>query len=114
MERTNIIVSDITCMKEKFCVAGWDMDKLRMKRLLINGGYWDATDLASIGDSYSRIFVNNHTLEVSHDYPHGTEDVNINIHSVTIKKYSDPDKKLPRNSGHPFHQALWKFLTTMS
>jgi hypothetical protein len=73
-------------MKDKFCVAGWDVDEGRMKRLLINGGYWDATNLTSIGTWYSLIMVNTGLLDKPRDYPQRTDDVNIDIDSISHQK----------------------------
>jgi hypothetical protein len=71
-------------MKDKFCVAGWDVDEGRMKRLLINGGYWDTTNLASIGTWYSLITVNTSLLDSPRDYPQRTDDVNIEHKSSKV------------------------------
>ena len=35
MKKSNIIISDITCMKEKYCIAGFDTYENRMKRLMV-------------------------------------------------------------------------------
>ena len=45
MKKSNIIISDITCMKEKFCI-----------RLMLDGGYWDA---GQIPTTYCEILVDN-------------------------------------------------------
>ncbi|MDR2666961.1 MAG: hypothetical protein LBB34_02495 [Holosporales bacterium] len=86
MSKTNIVLSDITCMKDKFCIAGWDLDECRMKRLLINGGYWDTHNLDSIGKWYSLISVNTDLLDKPRDYPQRTDDVNVNIDSIDCRK----------------------------
>ena len=90
MKQSNIIISDITNMKEKFCVAGWDMHERRMKRLLINGGYWDGSQIPQ----YSSIIVNNEPLEEPRDYPHRTEDVNIEFDSIKVQEIFKPGKEL--------------------
>lgn len=46
--KSNIIISDITCMKDKFCIAGFDVYENRMKRLLITGGYWSLDNIKKI------------------------------------------------------------------
>jgi hypothetical protein len=56
-----------------------------MKRLLINGGYWDETSLASIGRWYSLITVNTSLLDNPRDYPQRTDDVNIDIDSISYQ-----------------------------
>ena len=56
MKKSHIVISDITCMKEKFCIAGFDTYEKRMKRLMIDGGYWN-TD--QIPPSYCEILVDN-------------------------------------------------------
>ena len=38
MKKSHIVISDITCLKEKFCIAGFDTYEKRMKRLMIDGG----------------------------------------------------------------------------
>jgi hypothetical protein len=86
MNKIDVIISDITCMKERFCVAGWDLGECRMKRLLIDGSYWNAEDLSVIGKRYSWITVSSQSLSDQRDYPHRTEDVNIDVDSVKIKK----------------------------
>ncbi len=45
MKKSHIIISDIICMKEKFCIAGFDTYEKRMKRLMIDGGYWNANQI---------------------------------------------------------------------
>jgi hypothetical protein len=94
--KTNIIVSDITCMKEKFCLAGWDLNECRMKRMLINHGYWDDADLART-QGHSWIIVDNEPLAEPRDYPHRTEDVNIDIDSIEIKQRLTSGKEIVDN-----------------
>ena len=90
MKPSNIIISDITNMKEKFCVAGWDIHERRMKRLLIDGGYWDENQIPQ----YSSIIVNNEPLAEPRDYPHRTEDVNIELDSVKVQEVFELSKRL--------------------
>jgi len=90
MKSSNIIISDITNMKEKFCIAGWDAHERKMKCLLINGGYWDETQIPQ----YSSIIVNNEPLTEPRDYPHRTEDMNIEFESIKVQEAFEPDRKL--------------------
>ncbi len=90
MKKSNIIISDITCMKEKFCIAGWDIGEKRMKRLLIDNMYWDEKDIPT----YSVINVENEPLTTLRDYPHQTEDTNINLDSIKVLEIYQPDGKL--------------------
>lgn len=90
MKKSNIIISDITCMKEKFCVAGWDTYERKMKRLLINRGYWDIEQIPK----YSSIIVNSEPLKEPRDYPHRTEDINIEYDSIEVIDVFEPGKKL--------------------
>ena len=90
MKQSNIIISDITNMKEKFCIAGWDTYERRMKRLLIDRGYWDGNQIPQ----YSSIMVNNEPLKEPRDYPHRTEDVNIEFDSIKVGEIYEPGKKL--------------------
>jgi hypothetical protein len=73
-------------MKNKFCVAGWDLDECRMKRLLIDGGYWDTTNLPSIGKWYSSLSVYTRLLDTPRDYPQRTDDVNVEVDSICCQK----------------------------
>lgn len=72
-------------MKEKFCVAGWDLNECRMKRLLINRGYWDLKELEKL-HGHSWIIVENEPLTEPRDYPHRTEDVNIDLDTLYVKE----------------------------
>jgi len=91
MKKSNIIISDITCMKEKFCIAGFDTYEKRMKRLMIDGGYWDENQIPK---TYCQVMVENEPFDEQRDYPHRTEDVNINYESVEIERYFEPGKEL--------------------
>jgi hypothetical protein len=73
-------------MKDKFCIAGWDLNEHRMKRLLINGVYWNTTNLSSIGKWYSLISISTNLLENPRDYPQRTNDVNIDVDSIYCQK----------------------------
>jgi hypothetical protein len=57
-----------------------------MKRLLIDGGYWNTGNLASIGEWYSLIAVNTNSPDKPRDYPQRTDDVNIDIDSISHQK----------------------------
>ncbi|MCL2538087.1 MAG: hypothetical protein FWE52_01240 [Alphaproteobacteria bacterium] len=85
MKPSNIIISDITNMKEKFCIAGWDIGELRMKRLLIDRGYWDEANLAKL-KGHSWIVIHNEVLKEPRDWPHRTEDVNVDLNTLQIKE----------------------------
>ena len=91
MKKSNIIISDITCMKEKFCIAGFDTYEKRMKQLMIDGSYWDENQIPR---TYCQIMVENEPFDEPRDYPHRTEDVNINYESIEIEKYFEPGKEL--------------------
>lgn len=91
MKKANIILSDITCMKEKFCIAGFDTYEKRMKRLMLDGGYWDASQIPT---TYCEILVDNEEFKEPRDYPHRTEDVNIDIDSIEVLREFEPDKEL--------------------
>jgi len=78
-------------MKEKFCIAGFDTYEKRMKRLMIDGGYWN-TD--QIPPSYCEILVDNEEFKEPRDYPHRTEDVNINFDSIEVLQEFEPGKEL--------------------
>ncbi|MDR1390788.1 MAG: hypothetical protein LBI95_00220 [Holosporales bacterium] len=86
MNRTNVVISDITCMKDKFCVAGWDVDECRMKRLLVNGGYWNLSNLSKLGEWYSLITVDTTSPDKSRSYPQRTDDVNVDFDSICCQK----------------------------
>jgi hypothetical protein len=90
MKPSNIIISDITNMKDKFCIAGWDTHERRMKRLMIDGKYWEENQLPQ----YSSIIVNNEPYAEPRDYPHRTEDVNIDFDSIKVQQVFEPGKKL--------------------
>ena len=77
-------------MKEKFCIAGWDTYERKMKRLLINRGYWDADQVPE----YSSIMVNTEPLKEPHDYPHRSEDINTDFESIEVVEAFQPGQKL--------------------
>ena len=91
MKKSNIIISDITCMKEKFCIAGFDTYEKHMKRLMLDGGYQDASQIPT---TYCEILVDNEKYKEPRDYPHRTEDVNIDINSIEVLREFEPDKEL--------------------
>lgn len=90
MKPSNIIISDITDMKEKFCVAGWDTHERRMKRLMIDGKYWEENQVPQ----YSSIIVDNEPFKEPRDYPHRIEDVNIDFGSIKVQEVFEPGKRL--------------------
>lgn len=91
MKKSHIVISDITCMKEKFCIAGFDTYEKHMKRLMIDGGYWDANQIPA---TYCEILVDNEDFKEPRDYPHRTEDVNIDFNSIEILREFEPGKDL--------------------
>ena len=78
-------------MKEKFCIAGFDTYEKCMKRLMIDGGYWNANQIPT---RYCEILVDNEEFKEPRDYPHRTEDVNIDIKSIEILQEFEPGKEL--------------------
>ena len=71
----NIIISDLTYMKETCCVAGWNPDYNKMMRLLINGNHWDEKDLKKLrGHSMVRVNTVPVDPKKARDYPHKSED----------------------------------------
>ncbi len=94
--KTNIIISDITCMKDKFCVAGFDTYNNKMRRLLIDGGYWNLDDINKI-KTYSSIIADIYPLKETRDYPQRTEDINIDINSIEVLQYFDKAKDIAEN-----------------
>lgn len=91
MKKSHIVISDITCMKEKFCIAGFDTYEKRMKRLMIDGGYWDADQIPA---TYCEILVDNEEFKEPRDYPHRTEDINIDFDSIEVLQEFEPGKNL--------------------
>lgn len=91
MKKSNIIISDITCMKEKFCIAGFDPYEKRMKRLMIDGGYWEGKQIPS---TYCEILVDNEDFKEPRDYPHRSEDVNIDFDSIEVLHEFESGKEL--------------------
>lgn len=86
-----VITSDITYMKEIYCVAGWNPSGRHMKRLLINGKHWEDSDLKRIG-RYASLIVTVIPAESSRDFPHLTEDIWIDEDFKVIKTYDNPKK----------------------
>ncbi len=86
-----VITSDITYMKETYCVAGWNPSGRHMKRLLINGRHWEDSDLKRIG-KYASLLINVIPAERSRDFPHQTEDTWIDEDFKVIRTYDDPKK----------------------
>ena len=78
-------------MKEKFCIAGFDTYEKRMKRLMIDGGYWNEDQIPA---TYCEILVDNEDFKEPRDYPHRTEDVNIDFYSIEILQEFEPKKDL--------------------
>lgn len=86
-----VITSDITYMKENYCVAGWNPSARRMVRLLINGKHWTDDDLKRLG-GYAEILVTVIPAEKLRDFPHQTEDTWIDDNFQIIKAYTDLGK----------------------
>ena len=91
MKKSHIVISDITYMKEKFCIAGFDTYEKRMKRLMIDAGYWNADQIPA---SYCEILVDNEEFKEPRDYPHRTEDVNIDFDSIEVLQEFELGKDL--------------------
>ena len=89
--QVNIVTSDITYMKETYCVAGWNPSTRQMRRLLINGKHWDDNDLKRIG-RYASLLVTVIPTERYRDFPHRTEDIWISNDFRVIKTYDAPKK----------------------
>lgn len=70
----NVITSDITYMKETYCVAGWSPSTRQIKRLMIGGHHWSDEDLKKLG-KYASLNVTVIPKEGGRDYPHKTEDI---------------------------------------
>ena len=86
----NVITSDITYMKDTYCVAGWSPSTGQMKRLMINGDHWSDKDLKKIG-KYASLNVNVIPKEIDgRNYPHKTEDTNIDDNFKVVRHYDDP------------------------
>lgn len=60
------VTSDITYMKETYCIAGWNPSGQHMKRLFIKGKHCEDSDLKKIG-KYARLLVNVIPAERSRD-----------------------------------------------
>lgn len=85
----NVITSDITYMKDTFCVAGWCPSTSSMKRLMIEGHHWDDADLKKIG-KYASLNVNVLPKKGGRNYPHKTEDTWIDKDFKVVRHYDDP------------------------
>lgn len=85
----NVITSDITYMKDTFCVAGWCPSASAMKRLMIDGRHWADADLKKIG-KYASLNVTIMTKDGGRDYPHKTEDTWIDKNFTVVRRYDDP------------------------
>ena len=86
----NVITSDITYMKDTYCVAGWSPNTGQMKRLMINGNHWSDDDLKKIG-KYASLNVNVIPKEGGRNYPHKTEDTNIDENFKVVCHYEKPE-----------------------
>ncbi len=86
----NVITSDITYMKDTYCVAGWSPSTGQMKRLMINGNHWSDKDLKKIG-KYASLNVSVIPKEGARDYPHKTEDTNIDDNFKVVRHYENPE-----------------------
>ena len=88
--QTNVITSDITYMKDTYCVAGWSPSTGQMKRLMINGNHWSDKDLKKVG-KYASLNVNVIPKESGRNYPHKTEDTNIDENFKVVRHYEKPE-----------------------
>ena len=86
----NVITSDITYMKDTYCVAGWSPNTGQMKRLMINGNHWSDDDLKKIG-KYASLNVNVIPKDGGRNYPHKTEDTNIDENFKVVRHYEKPE-----------------------
>ncbi len=86
----NVITSDITYMKDTFCIAGWCPSTSQMKRLMINGNHWSDADLKKIG-KYASLNVNVLPEKGGRNYPHKTEDTIIDENFKIVRHYDGPD-----------------------
>lgn len=84
-----IVTSDITYMKDTFCVAGWSPTTSEMKRLMIEGGHWSKNDLKKIG-KYSLLEVGVVPKQGGRNFPHKTEDTWIEKDFRVIHRYDNP------------------------
>lgn len=104
----NVITSDITYMKDTYCVAGWSPSTGQMKRLMINGHHWSDKDLKKIG-KYASLNVNVIPKEGGRDYPHKTEDTCIDDNFKVVRQYEDPTilaKDLRRSTSKTINDAF--------
>lgn len=69
--------------ERKILYCRFDTYEKRMKRLMINGGYWNANQIPT---RYCEILVDNEEFKEPRDYPHRTEDVNIDIKSKNLNQ----------------------------
>ena len=87
--KIKIITSDITYMKDTFCVAGWSPSTSEMKRLMISGRHWENSDLKKIG-KYASMNVTIIPKEGGRNYPHKTEDTWISDNFGVNHTFEDP------------------------
>ncbi len=86
--KINVIISDITYMKDTYCVAGYAPFYRKIVRLLINGKHWTEEDLERLqGHSYISITPLEVDEDKMRDYPHKTEDLFIDKSFEVLYKY---------------------------
>ncbi len=87
----SVITSDITYMKDTYCVAGLNPNTNKMKRLLIDGKHWTDNDLKRLG-KYALLHIDVIPSEQVRDFPHRAEDIWISPDFKVLKNYDDPKK----------------------
>jgi len=93
--KMNIIITDITYMKEKFCVAGYNYMNKKVIRLMPNGSHWEEKELKKI-DGFCLVNVEGKYPSPSQgrQYPHRTEDFHIDLDTLEIIKSFESMKEL--------------------
>ena len=103
---TNVIISDVTYMKdEKYCVAGWEPTARKMRRLMPEGHHWHGDNLNKI-KQYSYITVKGWFPANGRDYPHKSEDMAIDLDTLKILSTYDTSKKLANDLEGSIHRNV--------
>jgi hypothetical protein len=103
----NVIISDITYMKEKFCVAGFDYFNNRMVRLMPNKSHWEENELKKLG-GFSVITVEGEypKKDEGRNYPHKTEDFWIDENSLRVLRTYENSSELARDLHHSISPTI--------